>query len=553
MIRWIRMGRGFKSYDFKAHLVTDRRRNARSLRGLSLKSPDGLKWEEYDAVKVCYQASIDLVPPHPNLIVRMCRVVDEHRPKRDDGRRAELMRQQQRISEIASAVAFNDTVNAERWKSLYGKPEQVLIVPTGCPSKIPDPQDNPFPQDKRIVLFCGSITSHRFPNVLNRLAHGLRKVRPDVEVHLVGRDRLVHYAGDSEPLDKSVVHCHDPVDEKEAWQYILHADVGVALAPSGDEFESELSKIYYYLRGGLPAVTESVVPNRGVIEDASHGTIAGYDDPEDLVRKTLEAMELPARNPDVMQHMVDHHSWVQRAGIYVAAIDRNSAVHGDVVVRIDDVRCLSERLENVWRVLESHGVPVHLETIPFELDPRDVEKLVQRARRSKSPAFFHQHGYRHVNHGTDKRRFEFSDDRSPSEQREDIVAGRQILQRAFGELFEPIFTPPWDRLGTTTLGILAEEQFVGVSVIDTSSAPEHAALPRVSMTTDPVKWRPEPVHRPWNQTRREVAHALAQRGYAGIELHHDVMDEDAVAGLDQLLTSLRGASWPTMRSIAERG
>ena len=319
MIRWARMGRRFKSLGFKAHLVTDRRRNVERLGRVQVKSTRGAEWQDYDALKVCYQASIDLVPEHPHLIVRMCRVVDEEYPRRDAGRRAELMRQQQRISEMAAMVAFNDVENAERWKSIYGRPSQVLIVPTGCPEEIPEPSESPFSPGRRIALFCGSLTSHRFPGVLNRLARRLRSANPDIELHVVGKDSLVHYAGESEPIDRSAVHVHDPVDEIEAWQYILHADVGIALAPSPDAFESELSKIYYYLRGGLPVVTESVVPNRDVVREASHGTVACYDDLDDLAAKTLEALQLPRRDAGVMHHMVERHSWQQRAQIYVDA------------------------------------------------------------------------------------------------------------------------------------------------------------------------------------------------------------------------------------------
>src|ERR1043166_8142663 len=113
MIRWVAMGRRFLSLDYRVRLVTDRRRGLQELEGLRLTSAHSVDWEQQDIVKVCYQASIDLVPPHPNLIVRMCRVVDEESPRRDDHRRDEMLRQQQRVSEIASMVAFNDQENAD--------------------------------------------------------------------------------------------------------------------------------------------------------------------------------------------------------------------------------------------------------------------------------------------------------------------------------------------------------------------------------------------------------------------------------------------------------
>ncbi|MGE3171750.1 MAG: glycosyltransferase [Planctomycetota bacterium] len=320
MIRWVAMGHRFRWLGHKVRLVTDRRRGEERLDRLHLSSAQRAEWDKFDAVKVCYQASIDLVEPHPNLIARMCRVVDEKLPERDDHRRAETLRQQQRIADLAAIVAFNDEENAARWRQRYGTRQQILIVPTGCPEKIPEDGANPYPDGKRIVLFSGSLTSHRFPGTLNELARRLAREAPDVQVHFLGKDSLQHYAGVSEPLDPRLVHVHPSVPEADTWRYVLHAHCGIALAPSEHAFESELSKIYYYLRGGLPVVTESPVPNKTVIDECAHGAVAAYDDMDDLVDKTRSALHLEPRSPAVMNYMAEHHSWSQRAKVYDDAL-----------------------------------------------------------------------------------------------------------------------------------------------------------------------------------------------------------------------------------------
>jgi hypothetical protein len=321
MIRWTAMGHRFRWLGYKVRLVTDRRRGVDRLDRIHLTSADRIDWTECDAVKVCYQGSIDLVPQgHPHLIARMCRVVDEEYPKRDDHRRADMLRQQDKIAELAAIVAFNDEVNAQRWRDRYGNRQQVLIVPTGCPERLPEEVHNPFPAGKRIVLFMGSLTSHRFPGALNGLARRLRSATPDVEVHFLGKNSLQHYAGESEPLDPAVVTVHEPVDEAATWSYVLNAHAGIGLAPSEQEFESELSKIYYYLRGGLPVVTESSVPNRSVLAETGHGRVAAFGDLDDLAHQTLAALALPARDERVMQHMIERHSWRARAQTYDDAL-----------------------------------------------------------------------------------------------------------------------------------------------------------------------------------------------------------------------------------------
>jgi peptidoglycan/xylan/chitin deacetylase (PgdA/CDA1 family) len=225
-------------------------------------------------------------------------------------------------------------------------------------------------------------------------------------------------------------------------------------------------------------------------------------------------------------------------------------MRGQLIIRLDDVRDLSPRLEAVWRVLERHGMPVHLGAIPADVDDGTAQRLRERAARSTSRVSVQQHGHRHVNHGTDRKRFEFGETRSEAQQREDLSAGRDALQRYFGERFDGVFVPPWDRCDATTMAILANLGYAGISVIETSSAPVHAAVPRVVMTTDPVNWRPTPTHRDWDRTLGEVRGRLEQHGYAGIELHHEIMDDDAVRGLDGLLARLPGVAKPTMLEVA---
>ncbi len=226
-------------------------------------------------------------------------------------------------------------------------------------------------------------------------------------------------------------------------------------------------------------------------------------------------------------------------------------MRGELIIRLDDVRDLSPRLVAVWDVLERHGAAVHLGAIPIDVDEGAAARLLERAARSSSRVSVQQHGYRHVNHGQGKRKFEFGDERGFEEQRADLAAGQRILADRFGSLFDGVFVPPFDRCGALGMQALAELGFVGISVIETSSAPRDPRVPHVLMTVDPVDWKAG-THRPWEQTAQSLAERLEREGYAGLELHHEVMDEAAVAGLDWLLEQLRGVRYPTMREAALR-
>lgn len=327
LIRWTEIGSQFLALGCEVDLVTHQPDGVSHLRGLPVRDARAVNWDDYDAVKVCYHHSIDLVPPHRRMTARLCRVVDETLPARDSGRRAEILEQQDRISEIATFVAVNDAENANRWRARYGDAQQLLIVPGACPEVIPKPQASPYRSGRRIVLFCGSLTSQRFPAVLNRVAKLLLAHDQTIEVHLVGRDRLHLYGGAAEPLDPNLVHIHPPVDHLACWQYIHHADVGLALAPSSDSFEGELTKIYYYLRGGLPVVTESAALNCHLVEETGHGRVVNYDDSADLVQGIVAALELPTGDAATMRYMRTRHSWRQRAQVHLRAWEGHAAVN----------------------------------------------------------------------------------------------------------------------------------------------------------------------------------------------------------------------------------
>ncbi len=222
-------------------------------------------------------------------------------------------------------------------------------------------------------------------------------------------------------------------------------------------------------------------------------------------------------------------------------------MQGELIIRLDDVRDLSPRLVAVWDVLERHGAAVHLGAIPIDVHEGAAARLLERAARSGSRVSVQQHGYRHVNHGQGKRKFE----RGFEEQRADLAAGQRILTDMFGPLFDGVFVPPFDRCGALGMQALAELGFVGISVIETSSAPRDPRVPQVLMTVDPVDWKAS-THRPWDQTTQALGERLERDGYAGLELHHEVMDEAAVNGLDRLLEQLRGVHYPTMHEAALR-
>ena len=84
--------------------------------------------------------------------------------------------------------------------------------------------------------------------------------------------------------------------------------------------------------------------------------------------------------------------------------------------------------EALWRLLDhsqKRAVHIDLAVIPIELDDRLAGALCDRA--STGLVHLHQHGFRHMNHETDGRKYEFGPSRSLDQQLADIAQGRAVV------------------------------------------------------------------------------------------------------------------------------
>lgn len=271
----------------------------------------------YDIIKTCYHFSIELIQDYEGPIVsRIVRVVDARLPERDENWRERLMRCQERISQRSSVLVLNNVENQRRWQLFYGHSLPVILVPTGCPALIPLPRKNPFDEKKRKILFLGSIAAPRMMAMMNTLA---ARLEHKAQIHLVGLNKL-HWYGTEEKCDfhPSIVQ-HGEVLEKDIWDYIYHADMGLALATGLHAFDNDLSKIWNYLRGGLPVLSEAPVLNNDMIRQSGLGKIFRFGDMEDLIANAISLLEnppTPERRNAAMEFMSTEHSWERRVETY---------------------------------------------------------------------------------------------------------------------------------------------------------------------------------------------------------------------------------------------
>ncbi len=272
---------------------------------------------QYDLVKTCYHFSIKLIRGYSGPVVsRIVRVVDEQWPDRDRAFREELLQCQELIAQRARVVALNNPENRERWRGRYGAETRVVLVPTGCPATIPEPGANPYPGPSKKILFLGSLAADHMVKMINDAAVRLRN---RAEIHLVGRNKASMYGSDQQNSTASGIFDHGerPIDQ--IWDYIRNADLGLALATGPHPFDNDVSKIFDYLRGGLPVLSEEPILNNGLIHKTGLGKTFKHNDIEDLVSKALELLENPPleKRGAAMRFMAQEHSWDRRVRTYV--------------------------------------------------------------------------------------------------------------------------------------------------------------------------------------------------------------------------------------------
>lgn len=273
--------------------------------------------ERFDVVKTCYHPSIELVEPYTGPIVsRIVRVVDERLPERDERDRERLLRQQQLIGLRAVRIALNNQVNVDRWNDLYGGKPPAIIVPTGCPAVIPPLGPNPFGPGEKAILFLGSVAGQRMMDMLNGAAVLLEGC---ARVHLVGLNKARMYGAQESCALHPLIVDHGEVPENAAWDFIRYAALGLAFAAGPHEFDNDISKMYNYLRGGLPVLSEERIVNNDLIESTGWGLIFGYGDVADLREKALSLIhDAPRGAPaGVREFMIREHSWDRRVDLYV--------------------------------------------------------------------------------------------------------------------------------------------------------------------------------------------------------------------------------------------
>jgi hypothetical protein len=341
LIRWQKISEALARLGHEVDIATDETRWRQgdspvamgpNLRRVPLR---GLDWNRYDVVKTLFHRGFETLAEyggtgHPFIISKLGSVVGaEDMPGiyfYGDTRRR-LYDTQARIHRSSRFVTVLSPAARELWLQVHGPREGMLLVPGAVDAAIPEPGPNPYPAiGGKICIFSGNLYYHDSQPEANRTLSAKlneigRRLAPS------GVRMCFQGVGDTTALEPQHVTIMGSCPYAESWNYLRHANVGVVVSAGPFMHNNESTKIYHYLRVGLPVVSEEGFPNDYVVRESGLGFVV----PSESLDRTADRMadrivEACERNWDwqaAIRYVLDHHTWDSRARVYQSVIGQS--------------------------------------------------------------------------------------------------------------------------------------------------------------------------------------------------------------------------------------
>lgn len=339
-IRWYEMSRALSELGHTVDIVHGRfkwrlRQPIETLGARLRQVPiQRVRWSDYDVVKTLFHRGFETLErwgggDHPFVISKLGSVVG---PEDRAGiyffgrQRAALYRTQKRISARSRFVTLLSEPARALWRESHGGEDELLLVPGACRATIPPKGVDPYPDDLPTggrVLFAGNFYStdplsqpeaHRtIARKLNEL--GERLAPAGISLCVIG-------PGDPRSLDARHVRYLGVIPYEESWNYLRWADAGLVVSAGPFMHNNESTKVYHYLRVGLPVVSESGFPNDHLIGETGHGSLVPSGDTALLAAAVEETIGSSWDREAAEEYVLREHTWEARARVYDDLIRR---------------------------------------------------------------------------------------------------------------------------------------------------------------------------------------------------------------------------------------
>ncbi len=212
--------------------------------------------------------------------------------------------------------------------------------------------------------------------------------------------------------------------------------------------------------------------------------------------------------------------------------------------RADDIGVPSDQFERLITLFQQYKMPLCLATVPTWLTSSRLKILTRYTEISSSQWCWHQHGWLHKNHEAIGKKQEFGSQRSYLSIRKDLERGKLRLEKLMVNAFFPIFTPPWNRCGQTTLTALLDLGFQGISRSNGATPVAPSELPDLLINVDLHTRKEHSQEASFKALCNELSVSLAE-DCVGIMIHHQLMNDEAFRVLEALLKLITAADFIT--------
>jgi len=288
-------------------------------------------WTTYDVVETNFHQGWETLASHggdhhPFIIAKLGSVVGAadmpgiYFYGRD---RERMYATQQAIHQRARYVTLLSRPAQVLWEESFGAREGHLLVPGGAATTIPSVGADPYPErDGLRVLFAGNLydAQPEANRVLSDKLSALGRLLAQAGARL-----FVVGPGDTRALDRRAVTHLGVVPYLDSWQYLMHADVGVVVSAGTFMHNNESTKIYHYLRAGLPVVSEEGFPNDDVVRGAGMGFVVPSGQVGLMAERVLDAAATSWNRESAVRFILAHHTWDNRMSAYHEVLQRHFA------------------------------------------------------------------------------------------------------------------------------------------------------------------------------------------------------------------------------------
>ena len=301
-----------------------------------------VRWDDYDMVKTLFGQGFETLEHyggdrHPFIISKLGSVVGPHDMEGiyfygEQRRRRYAV--QERIQQRSRFVTVLSEPALQLWSQCFGSDGRILLVPGAADREIPPQGADPYPRDGKLrCVFAGNIYGQYSQPEANRtLVDKLNQLGKHLGA--AGARLYLCGPGDVRRLDRAHVTYLGSIPYQRTWDYFYHANVGVVVSAGPFMHNNESTKIYHYLRAGLPVVSESGFPNDHVVHESRCGTVVRSGDMHAMSDAVLATPRTNWDRAYAMQYILDNHTWDQRVTVYdrllrpplAAESTRNSAV-----------------------------------------------------------------------------------------------------------------------------------------------------------------------------------------------------------------------------------